>query len=344
MADFINDNPALEVISISGYPGSGLPTSKAGGPLASLYNNTRKISKMQYPIDLSSGPYVHWIQFNILESVGMSTDGLGGVANQNGRAGLPSVSSFVNTNLASATNFVSSQLGQTGSDSLNKFLGFNSSNPLSLQRRVRATNKMIALYMPNQVVFNQNNQYSDMSLTQQLGLALQGIQAGQDASGTGGVGANLAEVGGKLATGDTNLGIFMATGLVLNPQFEVIFQQTGLRTFQFEFVLSARSKSESDAIAEIIKTFRMAAAPSVAGTSGRYLIPPDEFDISFYFNGGQSNIIPRISTCVLTDIITDLAPSGQWSTFADGRPLATRMTLQFKEVEMITKDLVDKGF
>jgi hypothetical protein len=51
----------------------------------------------------------------------------------------------------------------------------------------------------------------------------------------------------------------------------------------------------------------------------------------------------RISTCVLQNITVDYAPSGA-AFYNDDSPVNTRMTLQFKELEFITKHLVERGF
>ena len=139
--------------------------------------------------------------------------------------------------------------------------------------------------------------------------------------------------------------LYNITGTVINPQLEVIFKMTSLRTFQFDFVLAARSRSEMQQIHGIVNQFRAAAAPSLAPT-GRYLIPPDEFDIEFVFsNGAHSPMVPRISTCVLESVNVDLAPSGEFTVFDnDGRPTSVRLQLAFREVDLITKEKTVQGY
>ena len=353
--NFINIDPAKVITNVIGSQANKLMKGNAGGPLAALANPKHGLNMLQYPQDLgdTSGPFVNWIKFNILESVatagpGSSTVGQFGSGVSNALTGGIAKGSFGILNQGAA--LINSKVSEyVGSNNLLGQIGLNAANLLSPLRRVRQTSTVISLYIPNQIVFNQQNQYSDLSLTQQLGIALQGAQAaasiqGGDKQGIALPGAELGASASSLAGIDKNLFMTLATGTVVNPQLEVIFQQTDLRTFQFEFVLAARSSGEMDAIESIIKTFRMAAAPKIAGNDGRYLIPPDEFDIEFMFLGGKAGIIPKISTCVLTNLTSDMAPSGQYSVFDDGRPTSVRLTLQFKEVDLITKERIAQGF
>jgi hypothetical protein len=76
------------------------------------------------------------------------------------------------------------------------------------------------------------------------------------------------------------------------------------------------------------------------------MIPPSEFDISFYYNGELNPNIPKISTCVMESMDVDYAPNG-FSAYEvpgesakmgrTGMPVAIRMSLQFKETEIMTK-------
>jgi hypothetical protein len=80
------------------------------------------------------------------------------------------------------------------------------------------------------------------------------------------------------------------------------------------------------------------------------LVPPSEFDISFYYNGQENPNIPSISTCVLANIETDYAPNGQFAAYevpngtggnptlgGTGMPVGIRLALTFKETQILTK-------
>ena len=77
------------------------------------------------------------------------------------------------------------------------------------------------------------------------------------------------------------------------------------------------------------------------------MTPPSEFDIKFMYNGKENPNIPKVSTCVLESIDIDYAPNG-FSTYevpgqntptpgGTGTPVGVRMSLQFKETEILTK-------
>ena len=77
------------------------------------------------------------------------------------------------------------------------------------------------------------------------------------------------------------------------------------------------------------------------------MFPPSEFDISFQYNGNENVNIPKISTCVLTQIDTDYAPGGFAAYEVPGEmdprlgrtgmPVAIRLTLGFTETEYLVK-------
>ena len=140
-----------------------------------------------------------------------------------------------------------------------------------------------------------------------------------------------------------------------------------LRTYNFEFVFSPRSQREADMVWQIIYEFRRHSAPEFAksvslnltnnpansfGSTGELggliLIPPSEFDITFLRKTPSGFIentnIPRMSTCVLSQVQVDYASSGSFVTFEDGMPVQTRMALSFIELNIITREAIDKGY
>lgn len=157
------------------------------------------------------------------------------------------------------------------------------------------------------------------------------------------------------------------SGYALNPVIEVLYSQPFLRTYNFEFVFSPRSQREADMVWQIIYEFRRHSAPEFAknvslnltnnpansfGSTGELggliLIPPSEFDITFLRKTPSGFIentnIPRMSTCVLSQVQVDYASSGSFVTFEDGMPVQTRMALSFIELNIITREAIDKGY
>jgi hypothetical protein len=143
--------------------------------------------------------------------------------------------------------------------------------------------------------------------------------------------------------------------MVQNPMMEMIYSNPEFRTFTFDFVFYPRSEGEALQVQKIIDRLRFHQAPElVTASGGFFLVPPSEFDISFYYNGKENPNIPKISTCVLKSIDTDYAPGGFAAYEVPGQtaqkggtgmPIAIKMSLTFEETEMIYKNsnLLDGG-
>ena len=169
---------------------------------------------------------------------------------------------------------------------------------------------------------------------------------------------------------------------VLNPQLQMIYRGVGLREFQFEFLFTPSSKKEADAIEKIVKSFMYYSLPEKID-DGQFLTPPQIFGIQFIYTGGDSftntisdifkksltNVLGTqltgwlsggnptgnmaqhqntklfdIGDCVLSNVTVDYAPNG-WASHQDGQPVQTRLTLQFKEMNIRTKsDMLKAGF
>lgn len=135
-------------------------------------------------------------------------------------------------------------------------------------------------------------------------------------------------------------------GLAINPQVQLLFKATALRTFQFEFLFTPTSQKEADTVQQIIQKFKYHAAPTIGGgaiKSDLFFTMPDTFDIQFFYKGNVNNKIHRIDECVLESINVDYAPNG-WAAFNDGSPVQTKMTLQFKELAIQDKAKIAQGF
>ena len=168
-------------------------------------------------------------------------------------------------------------------------------------------------------------------------------------------------------------------GYALNPVVEVLYVSPLLRAFNFDFIFSPKSAKEADDVWKIIYEFRRHSAPEffnnnqggVGGFLKNYImIPPSQFEITFLrkgqsksnpnpdadanerINGSagtgggfvENTNLPRLSTCVLQDVMVDYTPTGGFVTFEDGMPVQIRMRLSFIETNIITREMVDEGY
>ena len=132
----------------------------------------------------------------------------------------------------------------------------------------------------------------------------------------------------------------------INPQLELIYNAPQLREFNLDFRLVPRNQPEALAIKGIIKAIRYYGAPRITtNTGGRYLIPPAQFELEFYHTFEEANqFLFKTKKCVLEDISVDYTGGGSFATFDDGAPVEIRMSLRFKETQIIDREAINQGF
>ena len=127
------------------------------------------------------------------------------------------------------------------------------------------------------------------------------------------------------------------TGKAITPRMELMFNGIGRREFSYEFNFMPRSVPEAEQVLLIIKEFKknMAANFTEEGQF-REMYLPNTFLIEYMFmEGQQNNDLNKISECVLESV--DVTYGGdRFQTHITGNPVSTRMSLKFKELEIIT--------
>jgi len=130
------------------------------------------------------------------------------------------------------------------------------------------------------------------------------------------------------------------TGAILNPNLELILQAPQLRSFNFTFTMSARSRTEATQIKKIIRFFKQGMSVKRSDTS-LFIVSPNMFRINYLTGAGRQHpSIGRIKDCALTAINTEYTPDGTYMTFDDAERTMTsyKITMQFTELEPITED------
>ena len=209
----------------------------------------------------------------------------------------------------------------------------------------------VALFVPgassgSNVVFGDRHEYSETKLSKVIADAALSP-----------IGVGFSAVNGLLAT----------QGASINPKVEVLYRDTDLRTFEFSFIMSPANQAESQTIINIVTLLRQWAAPTLVGQSdprqgyianqsgylgtqgGGIFLTPNEFIIDFMMPDIQGNLIPnssipRIGRCVLEGIQVMYNPNGEWSTFADGTPVSTQLTMGFREMRVIDSQNINAGY
>ena len=266
----------------------------------------------------------------------------------NGNFNLNSLQQGAQNISADAKSVLSGQIDSTQSTDqiINNSINQINGSSIYAGMMTRLTKDAIALYMPDTLLYNFSQGYTNADVGGELaGKAAAIIKSATDtfrASRDAGSGV-LASVG-KAAVGAAESGIAMgaqkviesggkmldsgnsakligaaALGAVTNPMLEMIYTGPSFRTFQFQFDFYPRSEREALQVQKIIERFYFHQAPEKltgpgAGSEievGGFLVPPSEFDIKFYYGGRENPNIPQITpNCILKSINTNYAPDG----------------------------------
>jgi len=205
----------------------------------------------------------------------------------------------------------------------------------------------IALYVDGPPTVKYSMNYANKELGTLLGVLSGSVLDGQGAmKGAGEVGAalgaSLAKLPGAFGAADVGSALSASSGTALNPFKETVFESVDFRSFAFKYKFFPKNKKESDDVYNIINTFKFHMHPEMS--SGKlFFIYPSEFNISYYFGNEENGYFHKFATCVLENM--DVSYGGeQFSSFRDGSPTEINMSLTFRELEILTKNMIQDGY
>jgi hypothetical protein len=341
----------------------------ARGGAASFDSNKYSIDQLQYPSDLmgSLGEYGgNYVIFyiNIASDSKLLKDGMVETVNDStprDYGDLSALSNKYGSNVdnvvggaALAAGFAGLAAGATlktfgtitgtaiGADLALRQVGSTFSGQ---KRRLKTA---VALHAPNtmQTTYSVNYEEEDLDIYA-MGLAAAGGGSAMSKAALQGNMSNVMEnpnlVAGAVAAGlkiPGTGGISRLTGLAPNPRKEQLFKNVNFRTFTFDYQFYPRDASEAANIENIIYQFKLHMHPEFKDANNFLYVYPSEFDI-FYYNGTQENLhVNRHTSCVLTDMVVNYAPNGQFTSFRNGMPTQINITLTFKELATLTKEKI----
>ena len=246
-----------------------------------------------------------------------------------------------------------------------KGLSTRSYKGLNVKRNAtRRLDTAIALYMPSDISVKYGAGYKD----QEIGTLAEDVLNTYELIGNENFGAagmsivNMDEGVKQLLAAllTTTVGVLpgmggikelyeMREGKVFSNRMEVAFTGLEKRTFNYTFKMMPRNQREAEEIRAIIFAFKRNMLPELDGdfTKGRRLVIPNTFDIMYMYNGQENEYLHKISTCVLQDFTVKYGGQ-KFETFrctAEGAPVVeTEISLNFKEMETITRERIDEGF
>jgi hypothetical protein len=209
---------------------------------------------------------------------------------------------------------------------------------------------MIALYMPPSISVSYNSKYGEQEISALAGAASGAIDAFTGRSGAtmetaikGALGegkqaleTGLMKVIDTVAPGATAL-LALEKGAIRTPRMELMFEGIGRREFAFEFVFIPKSKDEAEDIQKIVHRFKFHMASNYTDGTFREMDIPSLFNIRYMYRSAENRFLNKISTCALESL--DVSYGGdRFVAYEGGVPQTTKISLKFKEMEIITKD------
>ena len=235
-------------------------------------------------------------------------------------------------------------------------------------RKKKVIKSIINLPIPRNVTDSQGVQYGESSLNPLEATGLSAVAGGVDPAGSvqalknafktlaEGAGEVLAnnEVQGAIgaAVAGTAIGalggnvsadqlISRATGQILNPNLELLFNGVGIRTFPFSFQFFPRNRSEGQVVMDIIRTLKIEMAPTrtvESDAKGIFIKSPSVFHLKYKKGNGAHPFLNRFKPAVLSDMKVNYTAAGSHSTFYDGTPTHIQVDMQFKELNPIFRE------
>ena len=224
----------------------------------------------------------------------------------------------------------------------------------------------IAMYMPSSVQVTYGAQYSDTPIGTVTEGALSAYNKFVNEGGREGirelkqVGAGVANSLQQLMLGTigalpglqgTKEAFEMKTANVIADRLELAFKGINKRNFQYTFKMIPKDRKETEMIRKIIFAFKANMLPEFRGGNrgGRRFLVPNTFDIKYMYGANQNLHLHNISTCVLENMSVSYGGE-RYKTFSPdpggegAQPVETSITLNFKEIELITRERVMEGF
>ena len=227
--------------------------------------------------------------------------------------------------------------------------------------------QMVSIYLPICTKINNEDTFSYEEGSFKMMGAIAGTAA-IDGPGaiadntTQGVGAFITQYADNAGGGAERQ---LAQGTLLNPRLEKTFKQKDFRTFNFSWEMYPTSAEESQALHDIIETFRYHSHPALNdqnfgdGQSKAEIMMrvPAEFEIRFLSTVPKASFsdptaiglvenpyIPKIARCACTSISVDYTPQNVFSTFQNNAPIGVVFSISFAELAPLHRGAVEQGF
>ena len=128
----------------------------------------------------------------------------------------------------------------------------------------------------------------------------------------------------------------MNKGEIYNPNVEMLYKGPQVRGFSFNFQFAPKSRQEAQTVNSIIMEFKKWSLPE-ATEGGMYKVP-HIWNIKYETAGGPNRNKNLFKPCACTAVnVTANNGLDMHMAFDDGMPIITTMSLNFTEVDVITR-------
>jgi hypothetical protein len=136
-----------------------------------------------------------------------------------------------------------------------------------------------------------------------------------------------------------------ASGRATFSNTYVTYTGPAFRDFTYNFSLKPLTPRESNMVRRIVKFFKVNSAPKqLAGNLQRIYELPKLFSIGYHTKDGPMTHLNNIAKCALTNINV-VYGGDRFAVFSNtSAPVQVDLTLQFKEVQLLSNDDMEKGY
>ena len=144
------------------------------------------------------------------------------------------------------------------------------------------------------------------------------------------------------------------SGVIRNPNTELLFQKMNLRTFNLKFKLVPYNAEDVASISTIVKTFKLAMLPNYQITDSKifgydakgalqagFITVPNLCQVTYMQGGSKHSYLPTYKKCAITDFKVNYTPDNNYATLQNSFPVAVEINISFLETKLVFAEDVD---
>lgn len=124
-------------------------------------------------------------------------------------------------------------------------------------------------------------------------------------------------------------------GYAYNPNIEFYFKQPNFRVFEFNFPFLPKSEEESEQVLKIVKFFEKWSAPVI---ESKFLF---KYPKTWKIGGANPKLNFSTKECVMDKFTVSHGSQQGYTTFKNGMPTMTELSISFKEIELYSQEEIE---